>query len=133
MATYTDYADPFNSRQLSFMRALLHDGYLAHRSEVHCRQIGYMKRHPGVDFYTLFWYTEGKVDLDVHAIREYSGTYDWGRLGLLCTPQAAKRRANGSAFDSNLAAGRDRSTDVSQVFARRQGDHRPKGDCGEAT
>ncbi|KAF7368349.1 hypothetical protein MVEN_00156500 [Mycena venus] len=73
-----DHADPFSSRKLSFMRFILHDDYLAHRCEVFCRQIGFMKQNPGGDFYTLFWYTEGKVDIDVHAIGEYPETYDWG-------------------------------------------------------
>ncbi|KAJ7659158.1 hypothetical protein DFH06DRAFT_1472583 [Mycena polygramma] len=76
-----DYADVFGSRQLSFMRLLLHDDYLAHHCQVLCRQVAYMKHYGGMrdDFYTLFWYTMGEVIIEVRAIGDCpaSGDDDW--------------------------------------------------------
>ncbi|KAJ7083923.1 hypothetical protein C8R43DRAFT_1115460 [Mycena crocata] len=71
-------SEPFTSRQLSYMRALLHNDYRRQRCEVLCRQLGFIQARPGVEFYTVFWYTEGKVDIDICALGEYPEGHDWG-------------------------------------------------------
>ncbi|KAJ6628505.1 hypothetical protein B0H10DRAFT_1940342 [Mycena sp. CBHHK59/15] len=72
------HADPLSVRELSLIRALLHSDYLAHRSEIFCRLISHINRHPGTEFYTLFWYTEGHVEIEIHPVGEYPDKYDWG-------------------------------------------------------
>ncbi|KAJ6524005.1 hypothetical protein B0H19DRAFT_1276701 [Mycena capillaripes] len=67
------YADPLSSRKLSFIRALLHEDYLARRSEVLSRQISHMRHNPGKQLYTVFWYTDSKVGIDVQNVGEYPG------------------------------------------------------------
>ncbi|KAF7334049.1 hypothetical protein MVEN_02310500 [Mycena venus] len=78
------YAEPFSSRQLSFMRAVLHEDYLARRFEILSRQINHMIDKPGTDFFTIFSYSEGKVGVNVLDIGEYAEgdcnnwRIDWG-------------------------------------------------------
>ncbi|KAF7334130.1 hypothetical protein MVEN_02318900 [Mycena venus] len=73
------YAEPLSSRQLSFMRAVLHDDYLSRRFEILSRQINHMIDKPGTDFYTMFWYSNDKVKVNVLTIGEYpeSDCNDW--------------------------------------------------------
>ncbi|KAF7344636.1 MYND-type domain-containing protein [Mycena venus] len=78
------YAEPFSSRQLSFMRAVLHADYLSRRFEIICRQTNHMIDKPGADFYTMFYYSNDNVEVDVRKIGEYpkgdcnDWRIDWG-------------------------------------------------------
>ncbi|KAJ7681662.1 hypothetical protein B0H17DRAFT_1230154 [Mycena rosella] len=113
--------EPLCGRELSFMRALLHSDYLAHRCQVLCRQLGHIMCHPDTDFYTLFWYTEGKVDIDVHAIGEYPERYDWD----VAWDYYARRKAQSEGrMDLFLAMTSTEHGTRAQMFPRRCRDAR---------
>ncbi|KAJ6518210.1 hypothetical protein C8R47DRAFT_8420 [Mycena vitilis] len=118
------YADVFGSRQLSFMRLLLHDDYLVYHCQVFCRQVAYMKHHGGArdDFYTLFWYTEGEVDIEVRTIGDCSESdddwdVDWA--------YGARRRAqSGGRMDLHLIIISQLGGTEARMFPKRSRDSR---------
>ncbi|KAJ6562216.1 hypothetical protein B0H19DRAFT_1233920 [Mycena capillaripes] len=61
----TDHPEDLRSRDIYFLRALLHHDYHAARHDIRLQQIAFMHEHPGTDFYTHFDYSRGAVSVKV--------------------------------------------------------------------
>ncbi|KAF7368359.1 MYND-type domain-containing protein [Mycena venus] len=117
------YADPFSNRQLSFMRALLHDDYLTHRSEVLARQIGQMIHNPNGDFYTMFCYTDVKLKIRPYEMGAYPAD-DCDHWHIDWEYHARRKRQSNGRMDLHLMVFSHPGGTEARMFPKRSRDDR---------
>ncbi|KAJ7439725.1 hypothetical protein B0H11DRAFT_2101460 [Mycena galericulata] len=74
-------SEPLSTRDLSFLHYFFHFEYRCHKCEILTHQVIHVQSlpiHPRPEFYTLFWYRRGQLELSALPVGEYPAGYDWG-------------------------------------------------------
>ncbi|KAJ7870438.1 hypothetical protein B0H13DRAFT_2350399 [Mycena leptocephala] len=107
------YRDPLSSRNISFLRAVLHHDYEAHKETVLRRQLTFMRDHPSESIVTIFDYASGVARISVEPIYPASSLMP-NYLGVNCLEHVPRALRSRGRMQLHLVALPDRSGLISK-------------------
>ncbi|KAJ7884276.1 hypothetical protein B0H13DRAFT_2537465 [Mycena leptocephala] len=102
-APSTEYRDPLSSRNISFLQAVLHHDYEAHKETVLRFQLTFMRDHLSESIVTIFDYTTGVVRISVELMNPASSLMP-NYLGVNCLEHVPRALRSAGRMQLHLVA-----------------------------